>query len=74
VTKPSTDLQRPVETEEADFICQQRENVLMEEYEGRFSEWQRSWMTVSDLLRPSKQAAWISQSASRKRKRNERST
>ena len=67
------------------------ENVLMEEYErvtrlrgletieGRFSE--LSWMTVSDLMRPSKQAAWISQSASRKSqsasrkpKRNERLT
>ena len=57
--------------EEADFIYQQCENVLMEEYqrvtrlrgleaiEGRFSE--LSWMTVSDLTRPSKQAAWISQ-------------
>ena len=68
--------------EEADFIYQQCENILMEEYErvtrilgleaieGRFSE--VSWMTVSDLMRPSKQAAWISQSASRRRKRNER--
>jgi len=80
-----------LDKEEADFIYQQCENFLIEEYErvtrlrgleateGRFSE--LSWMTVSDLMRPSKQAAWISQSASRKsqsasrkRKRNERLT